>query len=143
MMKMKCFMIGIILSTVGCKEAKFNEADFIGVWKADDGANITINQNGTCTLDGLNKSIVSIAENDDEKLTTQGTWKLIDSVSNGVTGGISTVIKITYNLVDREGKGGVDFYISGQGFSENKPPWDLFIWDGDPDEMIKYKFVKQ
>ncbi|MFZ6663657.1 hypothetical protein [Peijinzhouia sedimentorum] len=136
-------MIGIFLSIVGCKEPKFNEADFIGVWKAEDGANITINQNGTCTLDGLNKSIVSIAKSDDEKLTTQGTWKLIDSVSNGVTGGISTGIKITYNLVDREGKGGVDFYISGQGFSENKPPWDLFIWDGDPDEMIKYKFVKQ
>lgn len=143
MMKMKCFMIGIFLSLVGCKEPKFNEADFIGVWKAEDGANITINQNGTCTLNGLNKSIVSIAKSDDEKLTTDGTWKLIDNVNNGITGGISTGIKVTYNLVDREGKGGFEFYISGQGFSENKPPWDLFVWNGDPDEMTKYKFIKQ
>ncbi|SZD73537.1 Uncharacterised protein [Candidatus Ornithobacterium hominis] len=141
-MKAKCFVIGIFLSLVGCKEPKFNEADFIGIWKSEDGANIVINKDGTCILNELNKSIVSIAKSDDEKLTTDGTWKLIDNVNNGITGGINTGIKITYNLVDREGKGEIDFYISGQGFSENKPPWDLFIWDGDPDEMIKYKFVK-
>lgn len=136
-------MIGVFLSLIGCKEPKFNEADFIGFWKAEDGANITLNQNGTCTLDEINKSILSITKSDDEKLTTQGTWKLIDNVSNGITEGISTGIKITYSLTDKEGKGAVDFYISGQGLSESKPPWDIFIWNGDPDEMIKYKFIKQ
>lgn len=142
-MKAKYFIIVVFFSLIGCKEPKFNEADFIGVWKSEDGANIVINKDGTCILNDLNKSIVSIAKNDDEKLTTNGTWRLIDCVNNSVTRGINTGIKITYNLVDREGKGEIDFYISGQGLSEKKQPWDLFIWNGDPDEMIKYKFVKQ
>lgn len=142
-MKIKCFMIGIFLSLIGCKEPKFKQADFIGVWKAEDGAIITLNTNGTCTLYNINRSILSITKSDDKKLTTRGTWKLIDNVNNGITGGISTGIEITYILTEREGKGAVDFYISGQGLSERKPPWDIFIWNGDPDEMIKYKFILQ
>ena len=41
------------------------------------------------------------------------------------------------------GQGEIIFFISGQGSNEDNPPWDLFIWKGDPDEMVKYKFIKQ
>lgn len=142
-MKAKCFIIGILLSLFGCKNPEFNSTDFVGTWKAEDGAVISINKDGSCDLNNLNYNIVNSAQDEYEKLNTFGTWKIINNINNGITGGISTGIDVTYNLMDREGKGGVEFYISGQGFSENKPPWNLFIWKGDPDDMIKYKFVKQ
>jgi hypothetical protein len=143
MMRLKNFMFGFILSLFGCQEPRFNNSDFVGIWQADDGARITIYEGGACVLNGLNNSIVGIAKDTTEKLNADGTWKIINNVNSGITGGISTGLKITYTLMDRHGKGDIEFYISGQGFSENKPPWDLFIWKGDPDEMIKYKFVKQ
>ncbi|MFV0290432.1 MAG: hypothetical protein ACK5IJ_05960 [Mangrovibacterium sp.] len=143
MMKLRCLMFGLILSLFGCNKHKLSNSDFIGVWKADDGAEIIINENGTCILKGLNNSIIAIAKDTSEKLNTKGSWKMIENVNNGITGGISTGLKFTYKIMDREGNGGIVFYISGQGFNENKPPWDLFIWKGDPDEVIKYKFAKQ
>lgn len=136
-------MIGFVLSLFGCTENTFKDSDFVGVWKSDDGANIIINEDKTCVLNGLNNSIVGIAEAENEKLNTNGTWQIIQDVNSGITGGISTGIKISYNLMGRTGKGGIEFYISGQGISENKSPWNLFIWKGDPDEMVKYKFSKQ
>ncbi|SEO39899.1 hypothetical protein [Niastella yeongjuensis] len=136
-------MFGFILSLLGCREHHFDKSDFVGVWQAVDGARITIKADGTCVLQGLNNSIVSMAKDTTEKLNADGSWKIINNVNNGITGGVSTGLEITYTLMNRDGKGGIEFYLSGQGFSENRPPWDLFIWKGDPDEMIKYKFVKQ
>jgi hypothetical protein len=143
MMKVKYFMFGLVFSLFGCQEHQFTKSDFVGTWQADDGARITINADGTCVLKGFNNSIVSVATDSTEKLNSNGTWKIINNVNSGITGGVSTGLKITYALMERAGKGGFELYISGQGFSENKPPWDLFVWKGDPDEMIKYKFVKQ
>jgi len=142
-MRVKYFLLGFVLSLFGCNEHKFNDVDFVGVWQADDGARITINQDGTCVLNGLNKSIVSIATDEKERLNANGNWKIVGNINSGITGGITTGLKISYDLIDRKGRGGILFYISGRGIKENKAPWDLFIWKGDPDEMIKYKFVKQ
>lgn len=141
--KAKYFIIPILLLLIGCNNFDLKSDDFVGVWKSEDNSIIQLNEDGTCILRNLDKSIVSILKNENDKLTTNGTWKLIDGVDNGLTNGIDKGIKITYNLIGRVGKGGVEFYISGQGINESTPPWDIFIWDGDPDEMIKYKFVKQ
>jgi hypothetical protein len=125
-----------------CKEQKFETNEFVGVWKSDDNATITLNQDGTCNLSGVNNSIISIARNEKEKLNTNGTWKIVNNINSGITGSFNTGIKISYELMNRKGKGGIDFYISGQGVNEQNKPWDLFVWKGDPDEMLKYKFVK-
>lgn len=137
------FMFGLTLFLLGCINHHFSNSDFVGVWQSDDGAKIIINNDGTCILSQLDNSIVSIIKDTSEKLNTKGTWKMVNNVHSGITGSTNTGIKITYNLQNKTGKGSIEFYISGQGFSENKPPWNLFIWKGDPDEMIKYKFVKQ
>lgn len=136
-------MFGFILSLFSCNEHKFSSTDFIGNWKAYDGAEIVLNKDGTCVLNNVDYSIVSITKNSSEKLNSKGTWKMVEDVNSGITGGITTGIKITYKLMERDGNGGIEFYISGQGLNENKAPWNLFIWKGDPDEMIKYKFTKQ
>ena len=92
-MKAKYFMFGFIFSLFGCKEPTFENYDFIGVWKADDGASLIINKDGTCVLNNLNNSIVSIATDDKEKLNSNGTWKIVKGVRSGITGGISTGLK--------------------------------------------------
>lgn len=139
----KCIIIPILLLLIGCDNVDLKTIDFVGVWKSEDNSIIQLNEDGTCILSNLDKSIVSISKNENDKLTTIGTWKLTEGIDNGLISGIDKGIKITYNLMDREGKGGIVFHISGQGFNESTPPWDIFIWNGDPDEMIKYKFVKQ
>jgi hypothetical protein len=141
-MKMKYFILGLFVFLSACNEPDFEIKEFVGVWKSDDNATITLNQDGTCTLIGLNNSVISIAKSESEKLNTEGTWTIVKNINSGITGGKSTGIKISYSLMDRNGKGGILFYISGQGNSENNPPWDLFVWKGDPDEMAKYKFKK-
>ncbi len=137
----KYFMLGFLFLILGCKEPKFETKDFIGVWKADDNATIVINADGTCILNNLNNAIINSAQSEISKINSRGTWKKVNDINNGITGGISTGIEFTYKLNNKTG--GTLFYISGQGINEKKSPWDLFVWKGDPDEMIKYKFVKQ
>lgn len=141
MKKFKYFILGFLLLILGCKEPKFEPKDFIGVWKADDSATIVINADGTCILNNLNNTIINSAQNEISKINARGTWKKVTDINNGITGGISTGIEFTYKL--NNNKGGALFYISGKGINENKAPWDLFVWKGDPDEMKKYKFIKQ
>lgn len=141
MKKFKYFILGFSFLILGCKEPKLEPKDFIGVWKADDSATIIINADGTCILNNLNNTIINSSQNEISKINTRGTWKKVNDIDSGITGGISTGIKFTYKLDNK--RGGTLFYISGKGINENKAPWDLFVWKGDPDEMIKYKFVKQ
>jgi hypothetical protein len=49
----------------------------------------------------------------------------------------------TNNGEVRSHKLGLALEIAGEGVFENKPPWHLFVWIGDPDDVNKYKFVKQ
>lgn len=86
---------------------------------------------------------MSIANDEKEELNANGNWKIVENINNGITGGTTTGLEVSYDLMDRKGRGGILFYISGRGINERKAPWDLFIWKGDPSEMIKYKFVKQ
>jgi hypothetical protein len=58
----------------------------------------------------------------------------IDNINSGVY--------IKYELYDG-GEGEIVFYISGRGINGNNPPWNIFIWDGDPDDMQKYEFTKE
>ncbi len=141
MKKINFITYTFLLFFLGCNKPKFETKDFIGVWKADDGASIVINEDGTCKLNDLNNTIINISQKEIKKINAQGTWKKIDDVNSGITGGISTGIEFSYTLKNR--KGGSLFYISGQGFNESKPPWNLFVWSGDPDDNIKYEFTKQ
>lgn len=142
-MKLKNLIYCCFIFLFSCNSPKIENTYFIGNWKADDGAEIIINKDGTCVLKSQNYNIINTATNDLRKLNTNGTWKIEKDVNSGILFGINEGIKITYGLEDLRGQGEIIFFISGQGFNEDNPPWDLFIWKGDPDEMVKYKFIKQ
>lgn len=129
---------------IGCNNPKIEKYYFIGNWKSSDGGYIILKKNGTCTLKNINYfKFSSFPENKDKILDTEGTWSFVDSVNNGIINGIDKGINISYKIPTKDGNGGITFYISGQGLNGNKEPWNLFIWDGDPDEMVKYEFIKE
>ena len=48
-----------------------------------------------------------------------------------------------YNIIiSKEGVLFMCFYISREGLFNNPPPWYLFQYIGDPDELNLYKFTK-
>ena len=129
---------------IGCKNPNIEKSYFVGNWKSSDGSYIVLNKNGTCILKNINYfKISSFPQNKNKILDTKGTWSFANNINNGIVDGIDKGIKISYKIPDRDGNGGITFYISGQGFNGNKEPWSLFIWEGDPDEMIKYEFIKE
>lgn len=146
-LKMKAklkYLLIILLSGIlySCDGSYPKQTDFIGTWKSSDNASIKLNQDGTCIVKGVDYyKISSFPKNKNKELNVEGTWQFTENAESGIIDNIDNGIKIIYNLPERT-KGETLFYISGQGINGNNPPWNLFIWDGDPDEMLKYEFVK-
>lgn len=143
----------VIFTLLGCKEVKIETMDFVGSWKADDGAIITLNKDGSYTAKNVNyynyfpsKSI------ENKRLNFHGTWNLgsrkngdniieLESDNTYADNGVER----TYLMNGKEfsHKLGMTLDITGQGVLGNEPPWNLYVFIGDPDEMNKYIFVKQ
>jgi hypothetical protein len=142
--KLKYLLI-ILLSSIllcSCDSNKPKQTDFIGTWKSSDNAFIKLNKNGTCILKGVDYYKISrFPINKNRELNVEGIWQFTENAESGIIDNIDNGITIIYNLPEST-KGEILFYISGQGINGNNPPWNLFIWDGDPDEMLKYEFVK-
>ncbi|WP_052045738.1 hypothetical protein, partial [Prevotella disiens] len=105
-MKLKNLIYSCIVFLFGCNSPQIENTYFIGNWKADDGAEIMINKDGTCVLKSLNYNIINTATDELRKLNTNGTWKIEKDVNSGILFGINEGIKITYDLEDMRGKGG-------------------------------------
>lgn len=144
-MKTKLKYLLITLLTIilySCGETKPKQSDFIGTWKSSDNAYIKLNKNGTCILKGVDHyKISSFPKNKNRELNAEGTWQFTENVESGILDNIDNGITMKYNLPEGT-KGEILFYISGQGINGNNPPWNIFIWEGDPDEMLKYEFEK-
>ncbi len=123
----------LALSTYGCGTEP-SQNDLIGSWKSSDGCEIILNKDSTCFVKNLNLNRLH-KEYNDTCLTFTGTWKYRKHNDLGDK---------EYNIVIREDS--IYFYISlsisGHGIWGNKPPWYLYQFIDDPDEMNQYKFVK-
>ena len=135
---MRYFLImSICLFMLGCSNEKPDRNYFIGIWKANDGAKIEFYINGKCKASGLNHySIHPFEKYKNQILNFEGNWtfendKLHLSYPQGET---------------KQTTSGFDLLITGQGLLENTPPWDLYLFLGDPDDIDdsnKYIFIKQ
>lgn len=139
---LKYILIAFLAIILSCTDSKTKKTDFIGVWKSSDEAYIILKKNGTCTLKGIDYyKISSFPKNKNKKLNAEGTWQFTEDAESGIIDNINSGVYIKYELYDG-GEGEIVFYISGQGINGNNPPWNIFIWDGDPDDMQKYEFTK-
>lgn len=109
-MKLKYLIYSCIVFLFGCNFPQIENTYFIGNWKADDGAEIMINKDGTCVLKSLNYNIINTATDELRKLNTNGTWKIEKDVNSGILFGINEGIKITYGLEDMRGQGEIIFF---------------------------------
>lgn len=143
-------MLSLFLQSCSSPEAQ--KQDFVGIWKSEDGAVIDLKADGNYTAKQLDYYNVYLEkEHKGKKLDFAGRWKIVNKDkklrlelhTDATFKDLGINKTYTYNGEVRSHKLGLTFEIAGKGIFENKPPWHLFIWVGDPDDVNKYKFVKQ
>ncbi len=80
-----------------------------------------------------------------------GNWEIVDTQkqktivihSNSTYKDYNVNRTYTVNGIVNSHKVGFSLEISVEGVFEDNKPYYLFVWIGDPDDMNKYKFVKQ
>ncbi|MCQ4916967.1 hypothetical protein NE451_20985 [Bacteroides nordii] len=123
-------LIGTSLLIGGCSYQKPTLIDLIGVWKSSTGGEIILKKDSICII----KNITYSGYLGTEILNYKGKWKFRDKDELG---------NKQYSIVvDKEGVLSMCFYISGEGLFSKTPPWYLFQYIGDPDELNLYKFTK-
>lgn len=132
-------LFSIILLQFGCSVPAPSKEDFIGIWKSNDGGVFNFKDDNTFSAENLTgeKMFDGFQKYYGKKITEKGKWYIkkekdrwrlfldFKKVEQS-NGGHSTQLNI-------EGKNGVLL---------NKPPWVLFVWIGDPDDINKYEFTK-
>lgn len=126
-MKILILLIALF-SFLSCRE-KMNDQDLVGVWKARDGAMVRLERGGVVIIKGMNMAM--IWSNENKLADIIGEWKFTTDL-NG-----NQVVEINAD------KYNFSFFMSGQGVVGNKPPFDLYVFIGDPDDFNKYSFTKK
>ncbi len=147
---MKC-IVRLILSvmsmfSMGCvgENESLKDDYFVGTWQSEDNAKIILNKNGKGELFNFNYENVNSIANKDSILNGACEWKFeqINGSSNQVVityydgGTIQYLDKIVQTNLK------INFQIEGTGLFGNKPPWNLYVFIGDPDDLNKYLFTK-
>lgn len=129
----------------GCSNPKPARKDFIGTWKAADGAILELRNDSTCTIKKLNyRNIYSFKGDTTTILNVDGQWQFVNVKGEPqIDISYSTGETYQYKGETKLYKKGFPLNIAGEGMLGNKAPWHVFVWIGDPDDMNKYKFEKQ
>ena len=145
------FLFSVLLQS--CNNSKPTEKDFVGLWKSNDGATIELKEDGSYSANQINYyNFFFDKELQNKTIDFTGTWSLIEArngkrkvelKSNKTYQDFGVNKNYTINGESHSHKIGVSFEISGQGAFENTPPWELFVWIGDPGDARKYKFQKK
>ncbi|MFR2070869.1 MAG: hypothetical protein ACLS4S_12190 [Bacteroides nordii] len=126
------FFISLLLLFTGCNSPKPTFKDLVGTWVSEDGAKIILRDDSTCILKNIPAQYVN-RYTDTDFFSNTGKWYL-EKNDLGYDG---------YNIrIGHERLLYITLYISGEGLFNNTPPWFLFDYIGDPDELNLYKFTK-
>ncbi|MBF4515837.1 hypothetical protein IRZ71_05765 [Flavobacterium sp. ANB] len=133
---------------------EINTIELSGTWKSQDGASISLNEDGTFT--GKKINFFYISDDDlfkNRTIDISGKWhigksgnqkvKTVQLISN--TRYKDFGIDKTYidkNGVQQSYTINCSFEVSGSGLLSNKPPYYLSVNIGDPDDFNMYKFEK-
>ena len=140
---MKYFVIIFLFFLQGCNTSKPEREDFIGTWKAQDGAILALYENGNCKIIKFKNQVISRLGKDTTYIVnTDGIWEFVVN-EKGIDISYPEGRSYEYRGKVVQSKIVIHLDISGQGFSGNKPPWNLYSIIGDPDNRNKYLFTKQ
>jgi hypothetical protein len=132
------FLITVLIAS-GCTSQKPNKKYFIGIWKSEQGGEFEFNSDGSFIAKGIvSEKLFGSSEGLSKTFSESGTWNF-ENVNGRFT------IPLTFNNgIKSTGKYFMKLNIVGEnGIAENKPPWRLYVWIGDPDDMNKYEFRKK
>ena len=147
------FITSISFIFINCGNQPVHKFDIVGLWESKDGAKIEIKENGNYIANNINYyNYDSKPEYKNKKFSFSGIWKLESNNKN------ITKLKLESNKTFKDFginsfgtiNGTIEYYkisisfeIQGEGIFKNKPPFFLFVWIGDPDDINQYKFVKK
>jgi hypothetical protein len=123
----------------GCKSDSPTIEYIVGNWATKDGAVFQFNKDGTFETKNLRRDkIFQYVEKYKGLIFNEtGTWEL--SKDQG-----QRVVFLYFNTSNNLPKGyATQILIAGsKGIFENKPPWYLFLWEGEEGDS-RYKFIKK
>lgn len=129
-MRMTIYIM-IFLSLINCGSPKIDNKDILGVWNSKDGSSITFLNNNNCIFKNVNFYIFSPFKcNENIKINTKKASWYLDKENEK--------IHLSYKLPNSNGNGGIDF-----NFEKSKINKSIYIWIGDPDDGIKYEYIKE
>lgn len=136
----------------GCYSPMPTKDDIKGMWYSADGAVIELKADGSCVAKQIDYNSIYLEKEDKgKKIDFVGKWEIISEdkkwklelYTDATFKDIGVNKTYIYNGEIRSHRLGLTFEISGSnGTQENKPPWYLFVWIGDPDNGDRYKFEK-
>ena len=141
LMKKAIQLVGLTVALIlqGCSGQELTKNDIVGTWVAEDGGKLDFNKDGSFRTESLSgsKFFSGFNKYQNMKFSEEGKWELIEKNGRQI---IDLKIAKSEKL---QGGFSTHLGISGEGAFGNNPPWHLFVWIGDPDDMNKYKFEKQ
>ncbi|MDL2320123.1 hypothetical protein LJC45_03215 [Alistipes sp. OttesenSCG-928-B03] len=117
-----------------CKPVVPEWNDFVGVWATEDGGKLFINADSTCKAVDLH--IPPFEWMTGYYINFDGKWEFRKDYYGG-----QKLYHLNFRPSSKPYE--LDLFIEGEnGMFMNRPPWVLFIWLGDPDEMNKFRLHK-
>jgi len=151
----KLVIMACLLSFIlpGCTQIKVTEEELIGIWKASDGAELSLNADKTFSLTGFDPAYWEIEWRNKKhsfKIGGAGKWNIENRNENLIlnlsfTKVTGDVIPQVYNEVTKEYfTTGIDYplEISGSGFFGNRRPWIIRSSYEDDFDFPVFKKVK-
>ncbi len=130
---------------IGCvnKNKTLKEDYFIGTWRSDDNAKIVLKKDGKGELFNFNFKNVDSISKIDSILNGDCEWRFVqiygrDQVT--ITCYDGDTIQYLGKIVRT--KFSINFNIGGTGLFGQSPPWNLYVFIGDPDDFNRYLFIK-
>lgn len=139
-MKTSVQLVSLIIALLqGCSSLTPTREEIIGTWKCSDGALFNFRENGSFAGQSLTGENIFSSSNEfrGKKFNESGKWDI--KYWND-----RWVVDLRFDKSPSLKKGyETRILIAGSnGILENKPPWYLFAWIGDPDNGDRYKFEK-
>ncbi len=124
---------------LGCTGEVPDSYDIIGTWVANNGAVFQFDKEGAFSTKNLpgDKMFQYVEQYKEMRFNETGNWKIGEDQER-------KVIFINFDKSDNLPKGySTQILISGsKGILENKPPWYLFLWEGE-EGGSRYIFSKK
>lgn len=151
----RIIIFSFLIIIINSCDTQISKRDLEGTWESDDGALIVLSEDGTFVAKGINYFVVSGSKLfNGKKIDLSGEWQ-IDKIGNQENKAVKLISNSTYKdfgihktYVDKNGleqsyKIYCTFQVYESGLFNNKTPYSLFVYIGDPDDMNKYNFTKK